>query len=120
MLCFLVDQQLPQALARSLSGQGHDARHIKEYPGGTTLDDDDIARIADSEDRIMVTKDDDFRISHLLRNRPVRLLHITCGNISTRELLALVDRYHRDLISAVASYRYVELDRGGVAVHDPS
>lgn len=27
-----------------------------------------------------MTKDDDFRISHLLGKPPARLLHVTCGN----------------------------------------
>lgn len=64
MTSFLVDQQLPKALATFLSERGHDARHIKEYDGGTTMPDSDIARLADSEDRFVVTKDDDFRIAH--------------------------------------------------------
>jgi hypothetical protein len=32
---FLVDQQLPKALATFLAERGNDARHIKEYEGGT-------------------------------------------------------------------------------------
>ncbi|MCR1785469.1 DUF5615 family PIN-like protein [Nocardioides carbamazepini] len=79
MTGFLVDQQLPRALAHYLTERGHDARHIKDYPGGTTMPDPEVARWADTEDRFVVTKDDDFRISHLLRKRPARLLHITCG-----------------------------------------
>lgn len=78
MTVFLVDQQLPKALATSLSERGHDARHIKEYDGGTTMPDPDIALLADSEDRFVVTKDDDFRITHLLGKPPALLLHVTC------------------------------------------
>lgn len=69
---FLVDQQLPYALARHLTRLGHDALHIKDYPGGSTLPDIDIARIADAEHRFVVTKDVDFRVSHLLGKGPAR------------------------------------------------
>lgn len=47
-------------------------------------------------------------------------MHITCGNISTPGLLALLDVYYPDFVAAVGSYAYVELDRAGVAVHDPT
>ena len=120
MSALLIDQQLPQALATHLAAHGHDAVHVKEYPGVVTLPDSEIAAIADAEGRAVITKDEDFRISHLLNGRPDRLVHVTCGNISTRELLALVDHFHAELAGAIARYRYVELDRSGVIVHDPS
>ncbi|AXE37943.1 DUF5615 family PIN-like protein [Acidipropionibacterium virtanenii] len=120
MARFLVDQQLPGALAHHLRTLGHDAKHVKDYPGGSTLPDNEIARIADAEERIVVTKDDDFRASHILSRRPARLLHVTCGNISTRDLLALVDEHYAALEVAVAEYNFIEINRPGITVHDPS
>ncbi|MBN9607726.1 MAG: hypothetical protein BGO26_09675 [Actinobacteria bacterium 69-20] len=120
MAAFLVDQQLPLRLARYLGERGHDARHIKEYPSGATLRDSDVTAIADREFRMVVTKDDDFRVLHLTRQHPAQLLLVTCGNISTPDLLALVDRHYRDLAAAVEQYRFVELHRAGVFIHDPS
>lgn len=93
---------------------------MKQYPGGATLRDPEIAAIADHERRIVVTKDDDFRVLHLTRQQPARILIVTCGNIATPGLLALVDRNYDDLIAAVEQYRFVELHRGGVFIHDPS
>jgi len=115
---FLVDQQLPEALARFLSERGHDARHIKEYAGGTTMPDSEVAVLADSEDRFVVTKDEDFRIAHLLGRPPALLIHVTCGNISTRDLLALFDQQWSALGAALAAHRYVEINRAGVFIHD--
>lgn len=120
MTAFLVDQQLPKALATYLTEHGHDARHIKDYPGGATMPDPDLARLPDSEDRFVVTKDDDFRISHLLLKPPARLLHVTCGNMSTRDLLAMFDQHWREFESAITSYTYLEINRPGVIIHDPS
>lgn len=118
MTAFLVDQQLPKALATFLAERGHDARHIKEYDGGTTMPDSDLARLADSEDRFVVTKDDDFRISHLLSKPPARLLHVTCGNITTRDLLSLFGEHWSALDAGLSTYRYLEINRAGVFVHD--
>ncbi|SNU02760.1 Predicted nuclease, contains PIN domain, potential toxin-antitoxin system component [Ruaniaceae bacterium KH17] len=120
MTQFIVDQQLPRALALHLTERGHGATHVKDYPGGTTLRDDAIARIADDEQRFVITKDDDFRIAHLLHQTPARLLHITCGNISTRDLIALIDQHYDALSAALAAYNYIELDRAGVIVYDPT
>lgn len=120
MTKFLIDQQLPRALATHLTSLGHDATHIKDYPGGATLADAAVTRIADVESRIVVTKDDDFRVAHLLQQAPARLLHVTCGNISTVDLLALIDRHYAELTAAVDTYRYTEIDRPGVIIHDPS
>lgn len=120
MARFLVDQQLPRALVHHLSSKGHDAKHTKGYPGGTTLPDADITRIADTEHRIVVTKDEDFRISHLLNRRPAQLLHITCGNISTHDLLSLIDRHYTALEAALNTYSYIELSRADIIIHDPS
>ena len=120
MTAFLVDQQLPKVLANFLTEHGHDARHIKDYPGGTTTSDPQVALLADAEGRFVVTKDDDFRISHLLRRPPARLLHVTCGNISTRDLLAMFDQHWPEFETSITTYTYLEINRPGVIIHDPS
>jgi predicted nuclease of predicted toxin-antitoxin system len=58
---FLVDAQLPLRLARSISTAGHDVVHTSELRDGNRTTDAVIARLADSEDRVVVTKDRDFR-----------------------------------------------------------
>lgn len=118
MAGFLVDQQLPARLATHLKERGHHAQHIKEYPGGVTLADVEITRIADAKDWAVVTKDEDFRISHLLTKQPERLVYITCGNISTPGLIGLVDEHYDAFVYAAESYKYIELNRSGVLVHD--
>lgn len=120
MARFLIDQQLPRALAHHLVSLGHDARHVKDYPGGPTLPDTEIARIADTEKRFAVTKDNDFRASHILNRRPARLLHVTCGNISTKDLLALIDQHYVALEVGVTKFNFIEINRPGIIIHDPS
>jgi predicted nuclease of predicted toxin-antitoxin system len=63
---FLVDAQLPARLARYLNSSGHDALHTLELPDGNRTTDASVAEIAEGSDRVVVTKDRDFRDSHLL------------------------------------------------------
>jgi predicted nuclease of predicted toxin-antitoxin system len=67
---FLVDAQLPARLATFLSDAGHDTVHTSQLPDGNRTTDEQIAMLADDESRVVVTKDRDFRDSHLLRGTP--------------------------------------------------
>lgn len=84
------------------------------------MPDAEITRIADLEQRVVVTKDDDFRVTHLLSRRPAALLHVTCGNITTVDLLAMFDQCHVDLAGAIDICSHVEINRTGVFIHDSS
>jgi predicted nuclease of predicted toxin-antitoxin system len=70
---FLVDAQLPARLARFLAGAGHDAIHTRDLPDGNRTTDVQIARRADADGRIVVTKDRDFRDGHSRSSRRVLL-----------------------------------------------
>ena len=64
---FLVDAQLPPRLARALGAAGHDAVHTLHLSEGNRTKDRAVAEAADAEDRVLVTKDGDFRGGHRLR-----------------------------------------------------
>lgn len=84
---FLVDNQLPAALARWLSARGEDAIHVLDV----TLDHSQDAEVwsrAGLEARIVISKDEDF---FHLANRvgdTGRLLWVRMGNCRTAALLA--------------------------------
>ena len=64
---FLIDAQLPARLAGLLGAAGHDAVHTSQLPEGNRTTDAALAATADAEDRVVVSKDRDFRDRHLLR-----------------------------------------------------
>lgn len=66
---FLVDAQLPRRFCHWLCAGDHDAVHTLDLVLGNRTLDSEIMRIADVEWRIVVTKDDDFVQSFLLKNR---------------------------------------------------
>ncbi|MDQ4055675.1 MAG: DUF5615 family PIN-like protein [Actinomycetota bacterium] len=115
---FLVDAQLPRRLARELNGWGHDAIHTLDLPDRNTTKDSEINRVADGEARVVITKDSDFRESHLLRGTPRRLLRVTTGNIANAELIALFERNLDAIEDALTRADHVELSARELIIHD--
>ena len=89
---FIIDAHLPRRLANFLADHGHDAVHTLELPHGNRTDDNDIIEIAINEQRVIITKDQDFADSFALRRHAWQLLLVRTGNISNHELLALFER----------------------------
>ncbi len=114
---FLVDAQLPARLARFLSSAGHDVLHTTELPGGNRTTDGRIAELADDEERVVVTKDRDFRDSHLLSWSPQRLLVVATGNITNTALLSLFEAHLDAILTAFEEADFVELTPGSLVVH---
>lgn len=115
---FLVDAQLPPRLALALDAAGHDALHTVDLPEGNRSRDRVVADAADAEDRVLVTKDGDFRDGHRLRGSPRRLLIVTTGNIHNEGLLRLFDANLDLVVSVLESARMVELGQDGVEVFE--
>ena len=105
----LVDNQLPLALAVHLRGWGLDCIHVLEV-GLSTADDPDIWDRAAADDRILVTKDEDFL---LLATRPGdtgRMVWVRLGNCRNVTLLAAFDLARDALLQAIqAGQRVIEL-----------
>ncbi len=111
---FLVDAQLPARLASRLAELGHDVVHTSSLPDGNRTIDQEIAGLADRDGRIVVTKDADFRNSHLLTGSPARLLIVATGNIRNDDLLDLVESRLAEINEGFVQGDHVELRPGGV------
>jgi len=83
---FLVDAQLPPALARWLAAKGHDAEHVSDI-GLSGAIDPTIWDHAASVDAIIVTKDEDFAQRKTIERRGPKVVWIRLPNTRTRELL---------------------------------
>lgn len=86
----LVDAQLPRRMCGWLSSHGHDAVHTLDLPQGNRTPDEALIERADLEGRILVTKDDDFVQSRLVRGRPRMLWLIATGNVDNRRLESMI------------------------------
>lgn len=91
--------------------------HPRQLPGGNRTPDLEVTRIADNDDRIVVTKDRDFVDSHVLAGSPRSSLIVSTGNISNDELLGLFIANLNALESAFTSSRLVELSYDAIVIH---
>lgn len=114
---FLVDAQLPQQLARWLQAEGHEAVHTRDLPGGNRTGDTAINEISLREQRVVVTKDEDFVDLFLLRHQPYKLLLVATGNISNKELERLFQKNLAHIVTAFETYDFIELDRTALIYH---
>jgi predicted nuclease of predicted toxin-antitoxin system len=113
---FLVDAQLPRRMTVWLAAAGCDAVHTLDLPDGNRTTDEMLIDAAEREQRVVITKDADFVDGHVLRGRPSRLLLISTGNISNRELEALIVPLIPDIAREFQSRSFLELGRGGIAI----
>ena len=113
---FLVDAQLPRRMTAWLTAVGCNAMHTLDLPDGNRTTDEQINDMADREQRAVVTKDADFVDSHVLRGRPVKLLLISTGNISNRDLEALVVPLIPDIVREFQAHSFLELGSAGLVV----
>lgn len=106
---FVVDAQLPPALARLLSAHGHVAEHVFEI-GLTEAVDRDIWRYALDHDAVIVTKDEDFPdMVALGREAPV-VVWVRVGNTRRRALLDWFEPLIQTIVEmAEAGSRLIEL-----------
>jgi predicted nuclease of predicted toxin-antitoxin system len=89
-LNFLIDSQLPPALARWITAQGHQAVHVVEL-GMEATDDSILWEHARKTSAVIVSKDEDFADRWLLHDEGVALLWIRKGNCSNTALMAWLE-----------------------------
>jgi predicted nuclease of predicted toxin-antitoxin system len=113
---FLVDAQLPRRVTTWLTAAGCDAVHTLDLPDGNRTTDEGINDVAERQQRVVVSKDADFVDSHLLRSRPAKLLLISTGNISNRDLESLMTPLIPDIIREFQTHSFLELGRAGLVI----
>lgn len=83
---FLIDNQLPFALAKSLQEAGHETRHVLDL----ALDeapDREIVRYASENGFVIVTKDEDFSVLAALGRCRAPVIWVRLGNCRTDTLI---------------------------------
>lgn len=105
---FLCDVHIPIKLAKFLQARGHSAKHVNQLPAKWHTGDSEICEIADRNECIVITKDEDFRASFLLRRTPRKLIRISLGNISNTALIELFSE-HLTLIEGINQNQFFYL-----------
>ncbi len=82
---FLIDAQLPPALARWLEEAGHEAKHVEEV-GLREAEDAPIWQHALANQAVIVTKDEDFASRVKQSQNSPKVVWLQIGNCSNRAL----------------------------------
>lgn len=84
---------------------------------GDSISDDDICRISMNEERTVITKDADFWETYLIKQQPYKLLYITTGNISNKDLITLFIENFSIILELLNLHKVVELSYDELKVH---
>jgi predicted nuclease of predicted toxin-antitoxin system len=114
---FIVDAQLPFALAEWLNTERFNAIHTLSLPNKNKTKDSEVLAIAELENRVILTKDYDFYNSFILRGSPKKLLLVTTGNISNDELLRIFSVNLNQIILLFEHHSLIELTKETLIVH---
>jgi predicted nuclease of predicted toxin-antitoxin system len=103
---FLVDNQLPPALARLLISRGSDCVHVLEA-GLDGATDKEIWDFAAAQGFVLISKDEDFFHRSSRPNASVSLVWVRLGNCRKQALLAAFDKALPQLIAALQAGDHV-------------
>ena len=88
---YLIDAQLPPALARFLTAKGEDAVHVLDIEMLESSD-SEIWDFAMREKMVIITKDEDFQVrASVTQHRPV-IIWVRIGNCSKKTLIDFFEK----------------------------
>lgn len=115
---FVIDAQLPVALAKFLTQKGFDVVHTDDLPKKEFTTDNEIREISVRENRIVITKDSDFLDSFYIKAVPPKLLLVSTGNIKNKVLIGLFDSNIDKIVELFTEYSFVELCNSEIIGHE--
>ncbi len=113
---FIIDEQLPVLLSEWLNSKGHDAVHILTLGTSKSIPDHVISELSIAEQRIVITKDEDFFDSFVLKRKPYKLIFITTGNIKNRDLLDLFRSQFQTMLLLLEQNHLIEVSKKQIKI----
>ena len=115
---FIVDAQLPKSLSDLFKQKGYDSIHPLELPNKNNTSDHEINRIAKQENRVVITKDNDFLETYILKSEPPKLLMVTTGNIPNYRLLEIFNKNLSFIIEKISKNKLIEISKSNIIIHE--
>lgn len=106
MARFLIDAQLPPALARRLTALGHIAEHVDDV-GLANASDRRIWDYALEHSAVIVTKDEDFPLREGLEPSGPAVVWLRIGNTRKQVLLEWFDALLPDMLASLEKGEHV-------------
>lgn len=114
---FIVDAQLPLSLSVLLCNHGHDSKHTIELSEQNRTEDKKLIEISISESRVLISKDNDFLESFLLKGEPNKLILVRTGNISNTELNSIFAKHLNRILILLEENSLLEINKTEIIVH---
>lgn len=100
MTRFIVDAQLPPALARWLTAQGYEAEHVFDFGGDGTTD-QQIWNRASEKGAVILSKDEDFSLLALRGDEGPQVIWIRTGNTRRTALIEWFEKLLPSILLAI-------------------
>ena len=107
---FLIDAHLPPSLKEVFRRAGHDAIHTLDLPNKNSSRDSLLNEVSVVDERVVVTKDTDFYYSHILQNRPWKLILVRTGNLGLKETKRMFENHLPGIENALKNCSLVGLN----------
>ncbi|MEX2411071.1 MAG: DUF5615 family PIN-like protein [Candidatus Paceibacterota bacterium] len=104
-------------MSEFLSAREIDSKHTLDLPKKNATPDSEIIRLADEENRIVISKDSDFLDNYILDGSPKKLLIVSTGNINNRDLIRLFEKNLETLKSLFEENSVIEINEEEIQVH---
>ena len=113
----LVDAHLPKRLSVFFLAHEIESKHTLDLPEKNATPDSEIIRVADDENRIVISKDSDFLDNYVLDGSPKKLLIVSTGNVNNRDLIRLFEKNLNTLKSLFEENSVIEINEEEIQVH---
>ncbi|MBI2269674.1 MAG: DUF5615 family PIN-like protein [Bacteroidetes bacterium] len=114
---FIVDAHLPKSLSDMLKLKGYDSIHTLDLPAKNRTKDNQIISVSTTENRIVISKDNDFLESFLLSGRPSKLVLVKTGNIKNAALIEIFSAHMEAISKLLLENSLIEINRTEIVVH---
>lgn len=113
---FLCDVHISYKVTNHLISLGYDSIHVNSILNKWYTTDKEICAYADKYDFVVLTKDSDFKNSYIINKTPKKLVRISLGNISNKELMETLTSNITTIenICNHAAAFYIEVNQNGV------
>lgn len=106
---FIIDAHLPRKLSHFLNEKGFDSIHTLDLPNKNATKDSEINELSLKENRIVISKDSDFYNRYLVKSEPFKLIIISTGNITNKNLLILIEKNLEKILEEISHNFVVEI-----------
>ncbi len=108
----ICDVHISYKVVKFLNERGISAMHVNELPDKWHTKDEILSDYADKNEMILITKDDDFKNSHLIKGSPKKLIRITLGNISNHSLIKILEEHLLTILHKMKAEKcYIEIGK---------